>query len=294
MLHVFIVNPVAGKGKTMNMVNNIEDRFKDSPESFRIEITKAPGHATEIAKQLSAEGIPMRIYSVGGDGTLNEIVNGISGDHIELGILPCGSGNDAVRSIYEVTDPVALLEVLPTASSELFDMGKINNRLFINIASVGFDAEVVILTRHFKRIPLVSGSLAYVLGVLTALIRLKKYPVRIKIDDSPERFKEILLCAFANGKFYGGGMKPAPKADMTDGILDICEVQSLRRMKILKFFPIFKKGAHEKMKEVTMHRCKKITIDSDIPIPFNIDGEVITETRASIEIIPGSIRVIIP
>lgn len=293
-MHVFIVNPVAGKGKAMDMVKNIEERFKDNPESFRIEITNAPGHATSIAKQLSAEGIPMRIYSVGGDGTLNEVLNGISGDQIELGILPCGSGNDAVRSIYEVTDPISLLEVLPTASSELLDIGRINDRLFINIASVGFDAEVVILTRHFKGIPLISGSLSYVLGILTALIRLKKYPVRISIDGSPERFKEILLCAFANGKFYGGGIKPAPKADMTDGILDICEVESLGRLKILKFFPIFRRGAHEKMKEVMMHRCKKILIDSDAPIPFNIDGEVIKETRASIEILPGSIRVIIP
>lgn len=294
MQHIFIVNPAAGKGKSLEMVQKIKEKFKDSQEPYRIEITEAPGHATSIAQRISEGVAPTRIYSVGGDGTLNEIVNGISGDHVELGILPCGSGNDTIRSIYSVIDPIALLDRLPSAASVKLDLGKINNRYFINIASTGFDAEVVILTRHFKRKPLISGSMAYILGVLTALIRLKKYPVRIKIDDSPERSKSILLCAFANGKYYGGGMKPAPHADMTDGILDVCEVESMHRMKILRFFPIFKKGGHESMKEVVMSRCKKIVIESDAPIPVNIDGEIIKETRVSIEVIPGHIQVIIP
>lgn len=236
----------------------------------------------------------MRIYSVGGDGTLNEIINGISGEKVELGILPCGSGNDAVRSIYSVTDPIALLDILPSAASRTLDLGMINGRRFVNIASTGFDAEVARLTCHFKRVPLISGSMAYILGVLTALIRLKKYPVRITIDDSPERSREILLCAFANGKFYGGGMKPAPEADMTDGMLDICEVKGIGRLRILRFFPLFKKGGHVELEEVAIHRCRKIVVEGDAALPINIDGEIINETRVTIEIVPGSIRILIP
>jgi len=268
-MHVFIVNPVAGKGRAMALVDSINDRFRNFSEPCRIEITKYPGHATEIAKRVSDEGAPMRIYSVGGDGTLNEVINGITGQHIELGIIPCGSGNDAIRSIYSITDPHVLLKILPVASSTLLDLGKINGRYFINIASVGFDAEVVTLSRKFKRIPLVSGSMAYVLGVLTAVIGLKKRNVRIIIDDGAERTRELLLCAFANGKFYGGGMKVTPRADMTDGILDICEVENPGRIRLLKFFPAFMKGEHTSLKEVTMHRCKKVEIIGSKPLPIN-------------------------
>lgn len=294
MVHVFIVNPVAGKGRSSSLIADIEERFRDFPEPYHIEVTKYPGHATDIAQRLSDDDIPMRIYSVGGDGTLNEIINGIFSDHIELGIIPCGTGNDAVRSIYPVTDPVSLLKILPVSLSERLDMGKINGRRFINIASIGFDAEVVVLSRKFKRLPLVSGSVAYVMGVMAALIGLKKYPVRISVDGAPERSKDLLLCAFANGRYYGGGMKPAPKADMSDGKLDICEVESPGRLGILKFFPAFKRGEHVHMKEVLMGRCRRIEIEGDCVLPINIDGEITQGTRITVEISPGSLRVLIP
>lgn len=294
MKHVFIVNPVAGKGKSSAMVNSIRDRFRDFSEPYSIELTEYPGHATHIAKRLSKEGTPTRIYSVGGDGTLNEIINGIEGAHMELGIIPCGSGNDAVRSIYSTTDPHVLLKVLPEASSTILDLGRINGRYFINIASVGFDAEVVTLSRKFKRIPGVSGPMAYVLGVLAAVIGLKKHRVRIRIDDGPERTNELLLCAFANGKYYGGGMMPAPQAEMTDGLLDICEVENPGRIRLLKFFPAFMKGGHTGLREVTMHRCRKIEIAGTRPMPVNIDGEVVQETRVTVEIVPGSLPVLVP
>lgn len=294
MLHVFIVNPIAGKGKSTSLISQIEERFRNFPEPYHIELTQYPGHATAIARSLSADGVPMRVYSVGGDGTLNEIINGIAGDHMELGIIPCGSGNDAVRSIYSVTDPAALLETLPVASSALLDMGRINGRYFINIASIGFDAEVTILSNKFKRIPFVSGSMAYVMGVLAAVIGLKRHRVRIRLDDAPERANELLLCAFANGRYYGGGMMPAPGADMTDGLLDICEVAYPGRLRLLKFFPAFMKGEHGALREVSMHRCKRIEITSLRALPINIDGEVIKDTRVTIDIVPGSLRVLIP
>jgi len=294
LIHVFIVNPVAGKGRSSALISSIEERFRNFPEPYRIEITKHPGHATEIEKTLSAEGVPMRIYSVGGDGTLNEIINGISGLHVELGIIPCGSGNDTIRSIYSITDPHVLLKNLPLATSTLLDLGKINGRYFINIASIGFDAEVVTLSRKFKRIPLISGPMAYVMGVLTAVIGLRKRKVRIIIDDAPERVNELLLCAFANGKFYGGGMKAVPQADMTDGIMDICEVENPGRIRLLKFFPAFMKGEHTGLKEVTMHRCKRAEIIGSRPFPINYDGEITKDTRVTVEIVPGSLRVLIP
>ncbi len=292
--HIFIVNPAAGKGKAMDMVPIIEKSLKQLGEDFSIIITERAGHATELAKEISKEGLPTRIYPVGGDGTLNEVVNGISGDHIELGIIPCGSGNDTSRSIYQVTDPIMLIEKLPRAQSRSFDLGMINDRYFLNIASVGFDAEVVLQVRRIKRIPLISGSMAYILGVITALIHLKHYKVKLSIDDGPQRPADLLLCAFANGRFYGGGMLPVPHADLQDGLLDLCEVRALGRRKILRFFPAFKKGQHTQMEEVHLAKFKTLTLESPQPIPVNSDGEVIEEARVSIKVLPGHIRVLVP
>lgn len=292
MHHVFIVNPIAGKGRALHMVKAIEARFKDFPQTYEINITEAPGHAKELASQAVANYESVRIYSVGGDGTLNEVINGMAGTDVELGIIPCGSGNDASRFLYSVTDPLKLISVLPISSSLLFDMGKANNKYFINISSVGFDAEVVLQSRKFKSF--VSGSVSYALGVLLALINLKKYRLNISIDDNTPIEKDFLLSIFANGRFYGGGFKAAPNAKMDDGILDFCLVDPLSRFKILRFVSMFRKGNHEGMDEVNVIRGARATITSNLPFPVNIDGEISLETDLSIELLPKHISIIVP
>ncbi len=294
MLHVFIVNPTAGKGNALQLIGKIKKRFENFSQPYEIKITQAPGHATILANESIATDQPIRIYSVGGDGTLNEIVNGIAGSKAELGIIPCGSGNDTVRSLYSIVDPIELIELLPVSPSALIDLGKFNDSYFINIASIGFDAEVVLKSRIFRRFPLISGSMAYILGVLTAVLRMKKYKLRIKINGSEIIEKDMLLSIFANGAFYGGGMLPAPEAKMNDGLLDFCFVDKVTRLKILKFFPSFMKGQHTNMQEVYMTKGYSAVVESDKPFPFNIDGEVFTGRRAAIELIPDSLNVLIP
>ena len=149
MHHAFIINPAAGKGRSLQMIGSIKSRFKNFIHSFKIYITEAPGHATEIAKKIASTGEDVRIYSVGGDGTLNEVINGIEGfSNVELGIIPCGSGNDVARYLYPVIDPLKLTYSLRTSAT--IDLGRLNENVF-NIASVGFDAEVVLNSRYFKR-----------------------------------------------------------------------------------------------------------------------------------------------
>ncbi|NMA66073.1 MAG: diacylglycerol kinase family lipid kinase, partial [Clostridiaceae bacterium] len=140
MHHIFIVNPAAGKGRSLQMIEVIKNRFKNFNQTYEIKVTEAPGHAKELAYDSAKNNDLVRIYSVGGDGTLNEVVNGIAGSNAELGIIPCGSGNDAIRSIYKIKDPVKLIDMLPVCPSASVDLGKLNDRYFINIASIGFDA----------------------------------------------------------------------------------------------------------------------------------------------------------
>ncbi len=294
LLHVFIVNPAAGKGKALQMAEQIKKRFEGFSQPYEIKITQYPGHATILAEEALKADQPVRIYSVGGDGTLNEIVNGMAGSQAELGVIPCGSGNDTVRSLYKIVDPIKLIDVLPVSSTALIDLGRFNGKYFINIASIGFDAEVVLKSRIFRRSPLISGSMAYILGVLTAVLRMKKYRLRISVDQSETIEKDTLLSIFANGSFYGGGMLPAPMAKMDDGLLDFCFVDKVTRLKLLRFFPAFIKGKHVGMKEVHISRGIRTVVESDIPFPYNIDGEVFTGTSAVVELIPDYLNVLVP
>ena len=293
--HVFIINPIAGKGRAIQMIGEIKSRFKDFIQPFEISITKAPGHATEIAKNAASVGEAVRVYSVGGDGTLNEIVNGIAGfPNVELGIIPCGSGNDVARYLYPIINPLKLIRVLPASTSKAIDLGKLNENYFFNIASIGFDAEVVRNSRYFKRFPLISGSMSYVLAVLVTLIKCKKYKLKITLDNNTPIDKEFLLTIFANGSYYGGGMLAAPSAKMDDGVFDFYLVDLLPRRRILRFFPLFQKGEHENMKEVSMSRGTKVEVESENSFPVNIDGEISLETHIFIELLSKHIRVLIP
>ncbi len=289
MEHLFIVNPAAGKGAANAMAEHIRHRFENTALNWRILKTWGPGHATILAREAVANQPDIHVYSVGGDGTLNEIVNGLALTEAPLGILPCGTGNDSIRSLTDVHDPVLLLEALIDARVEKTDLGRLNDRWFLNIASAGFDAEVVIRTNRYKKLPLVPGSLAYVMGVLTALIQRNLHEVTITLNDGEPEKDILLLAAFANGRFYGGGMQPVPSADLRDGLLNVCRVSPLSRMRILKFFPKFIKGQHGTMEEVRFDTFTRLLLESEQPLAVNIDGELSTETRVEVTIHPGAL-----
>lgn len=184
--------------------------------------------------------------------------------------------------------------MLVNGSELTIDMGKMNDRFFINIASLGFDADVAHNCQKIKNLPLVSGLFAYTLSVFTTLISYRHHPVKITMDGATME-KDILLVAVANGKYYGGGMQPTPSAEIDDGFLDICLIEYVGRMKIMKFLPKFIKGNHAVLKEVSFHRCNNLSIFSKNRITMNIDGETgIIEGKVDFGIIPGGIKVVLP
>jgi diacylglycerol kinase (ATP) len=287
MKHLFIVNPAAGKGQATAMAEHIRKRFEPTSLDWRIVETKQPGHATVLARDAVADQPGINVYSVGGDGTVNEIVNGLAGTDAPLGILPCGSGNDTLRTMTDVHDPLLLLEGMIDARAVRTDLGRLNDRWFLNIASVGFDAEVVDRTRKFKKMPFVPGSLAYILGVLTALVQRNLHEVTLSLDGGEPVTASLLLAAFANGRFYGGGMQPVPLASMTDGLLDCCRVSPLSRIRILGFFPLFIKGKHTHLKEVTITPFRSLRLESITTLPVNIDGELTSAKTVEVSVHPG-------
>jgi YegS/Rv2252/BmrU family lipid kinase len=292
MKHLFILNPVAGKGKTLKLMPVISEYCKELDIRHEIVTTRYPGHAAEIAKEHSAAE-RCRIYSVGGDGTLNEVLNGMAGSGSSLAVIPSGSGNDFIKSIVGKDIPDNIIKPTIEGTERLIDYARVNDKYFLNIASVGFDAEVAYQTGHFKKLPLISGKVAYILGILnTILISSHRY-MELTLDSGKISGKSLLIAA-GIGKYYGGGINALPDAEIDDGMFDICHVEAVPRLKILRLFPQYIKGLHGSIKGVHLYRSKKVEIVSEKPIPLNRDGEIIVTDKAVFEIFPRSLPFVVP
>ncbi len=292
MKHLFIINPVAGKGKTMKLIPAITEYCKSKDIKHEIVVTKYPGHASEIAEEKSSAE-HCRIYSVGGDGTLNEVLNGMAGTGSSLAVIPSGSGNDFIKSIVGRVIPEDTIAATIEGTERLIDYARVNDKYFINISSVGFDAEVAYQTGHYKKLPLISGKMAYIFGILNTILICSNQYMELTLDNEKISGKSLLIAA-GIGRFYGGGINALPDAEIDDGMFDICHVEAMSRFKILRLFPKYIRGLHRSIKGVRLYRSKKVEIVSEKPIPLNRDGEIILTRKAVFEIFPRSLPFIVP
>lgn len=295
--HLFIVNPVAGNGIALRMTNTIHKLFNElklkyQDISYEIVYTKEEGHATEIARKYSRMG-DYRIYAVGGDGTLNEVLNGMMGSNSSLGCIPGGSGNDFIKSLVTKFDRRRILMNTVLGSEEELDVASVDGRYFINIASMGFDASVVNNVEKFKNRKYLPNKFAYLASVLDTAKDFKNLNLKMVIDQQ-EINTEAFMVAIANGKYYGGGIKIAPEADLKDGLLDVLLVRDISRAKIIKFLPKAVPGKHMDLEEVTLLRAKTIDLYADEPVYINIDGELEARREAHFRLEDAKVKFIIP
>ena len=258
----FIANATAGRGKTGRKISKLIHSLNEHKFEFEIELTKTPLHATELAKNAIENGFA-KIVVVGGDGTLNETVNGImqSGkqSEITLGLIPEGGGNDFALNFKlsnQIDKAIDMLKKMKTVS---IDIGKIEDFFFINALGFGFDAQVARISRSIKYL---NGLPRYLVAVIKALIKLKKFEAEIILDSHTIK-DPFLLLSIGNGLSTGGGFLLTPEARVNDGILDICFIKNVSRRRILSLLPHAIKGQHLKEPEVIVHQSKKIIINSD-------------------------------
>ena len=272
MKYVFIINPASGKTDYDKIKENIIKTLEN--EEYEIYETKAPKEATEIASRFKNEENTV-VYSVGGDGTLNEVVNGIAEGKCKLGIIPTGSGNDFYRTLKEAqTENVRL------------DLGKVNGRYFINIASVGMDAETCNNANKIKsKIKLHSS---YYLALIHTFLTFKSKSLKLKIDKNVYA-GDYIIAAICNGKYYGGGFKIAPVASFDDNQFDISLVSKAGKLKLIKILLALLKSEHEKYNEVRKYTGKNITITSENNLIVNIDGEITISKNIEIEMIEDAL-----
>lgn len=287
MKTLFVINPIAGKGKAKEIVPMIEGICNSCGIEYSMVYTSKPKDGILLAREGVKAGY-QRIVSVGGDGTLNEVVNGIAESDVVLGVIPAGTGNDFIRSIYKKRDLSTIINDVLKGDVRSIDLAKCNDMYFINIGSGGFDAEVALASERTRKI--FTGSMAYIAALIKTIFVYKSKKMKVIIDGL-EFEKNTLLVAIANGRYYGGGILPAPRANLSDGIFDVCFVENMSKLKMLVLFPKYIKGQHEGIKGVSFYQGKSIKITSDSHFGVNIDGEVSMERNVEFQIVPKGIRV---
>lgn len=275
MKYVFIVNPTAGGGQAQKIADNIATICEEENLDYVIHNTTAPKEATELTKSYQYE--ENIIYSVGGDGTLSEVVNGIVGSKNKLGVIPAGSGNDFYKTIKDFDD-----------GDFVIDVGKVNDLYFLNILSFGIDAEIGGNAELFKNKLLIPKSQIYNMSMIYTLIKFKSKKMEFTLDGESVSGKYTIVTV-CNGGYYGNGYNISPNAKLNDNVFDIYFVNKLSKFSIIKLVPKLKKGTHEASKHVNKRMGKSIQVKTDKDIVCNIDGEIFHGNSFDVELIPNAI-----
>lgn len=291
MKHVILVNPVSGNKKGEKYGTNIQKLLKKYHIQAEMVLSEYPKHLTKVAHDM-ANTQTCRFYSVGGDGTLNEIVSGIVGTNSEIVVIPSGTGNDFVKSISDYRSMRKIvINAIDTKSSKV-DVLKIGRHGYcINILNVGFDSMVAKNVDKFRKVPFISGKMKYNLAIFYTLLSNKNFKLKIKMDNMAIKGR-FTLTAIANGKYYGGGICPCPDANVSDGILDTCTVGPTEVIKKIFLLPKYQKGKHTDHPLVHIKKAKDVRIVSTRKFPVSIDGEIIYSNRLHIQVLPQAVNIV--
>lgn len=296
MKHIFVINPAAGQGKSLEFIKpKIEEVCKKCDLDYEIYVTSKQGDGIEFCRERAKSGEELRFYACGGDGTLYEVVNGSYGyKNVQVAVIPLGSGNDFIR-LFGTKEEFLVLEDVVNGVPVEFDVIKCGDEIAINQCSMGMDAEVCAMQGKIKKLPLVTGEGAYYIGCLYAIIKKFKNRFTYTIDDGETITDDVLFCFAGNSRWYGGGFKAAPLALPDDGLLDFVIVKSgFSRLKLLKILNVYKRGEHLDWDETTFKRGKKVVIHSEKPAAVNVDGECQFVTDTSFEIVEKGMTYVVP
>jgi YegS/Rv2252/BmrU family lipid kinase len=275
MTHLFIINPAAGsRDRTADYSEKIKAAFTNRSEPYRIEVSGGPGECTRLAREAAQSGEEYRIYACGGDGTLNEVVQGAAGfDNVSITVFSGGSGNDFIKLF---DDPKAFFDIERLLDAEVasFDLIKCNDDFSLNICSVGLDARIGTDVQSYKRLPLLHGFRAYVASTVVNVFKCiaEHYVVELngEVIDGDKTF--VCLC---NGRFYGGGFNPVPEADPTDGLMDVLLVDRVSLLQIPGIIGKYKNGRYKELPHLVRHvLTDHVKIHCDKETPISLDGEL--------------------
>ena len=305
MVYHFVLNPMSGKNlkKAQKSVKAMTDKIRAACQkrqlSYRIYYTTSVGDATEYVRSMvNSTQDKQRFICVGGDGTINEIVNSAPcRDNVEFGVIPHGSGNDFVRN-FTNTELFSNIDAQIDGETISLDLIKCNDMYCANMINIGFDCSVVKEAARLKKMKLVTPGLSYIGGVVVALF--KKYGTKMKVvfDDGEVVDSTLLLTAIGNGRYCGGGFNSAPMALLDDGLMDVVAIKRVSRLTFIGLVTSYKKGTYlsndKALKYITYKRVPHFKMEFEEPIPICIDGEIKGARNIDFSVIRNGFNFVVP
>ena len=271
MRHIFIINPTSGVRDSKKVIPWIKEYFDDESE-YEIFVTEYPGHATEIANRYSVRD-RVCIYSIGGDGTAYEVLNGLN-DNVTMAVIPNGTGNDFHRTIYK--EKFKLKDMLiQTIEGDihLIDFGVANEHRFLNMFTVGLDAMIAKLASEAESSKYIPNSLSYVVAVVKSLRKLPIIKFSFKYNGETIE-QDSLLFAVMNGQYYGGGFNPAPEASLTDGLFNVLLIEAVKIRTLIMLIGKYAAGKHKQIKQIQDFKLQSFELKADQQMTYTCDGEI--------------------
>ncbi|MDI9494001.1 MAG: diacylglycerol kinase family lipid kinase [Bacillota bacterium] len=301
MKHIFILNPVAGhQDAESKFLPRILEAVKAEDVDYEIHRTMNIGDGENYVRNrcIAFPDEKLRFYAVGGDGTLNEVANGVFGfPNAEIAFIPAGTGNDFARNF---AHPKAFLDIKSQirGRSKKIDLIQYGDRIIVNMLNIGLDCEVVTKMEAIKEKTFLRGPLAYITGVAVVFAGNEGYNLKVTLEDRRVFDREFTLVAVGNGAFCGGGFKGVPKAKVDDGLLDVSLINKVNRRTFASFISKYYKGTHldtlVARDIVTYVQCRSLTVEPKGTMKICVDGEVFTSGKLNISVLPASMDFSIP
>ena len=297
MKATLIVNPASGGEKALDHLPTIRARLQEAVGELEVVVTQGEGDALEAAKRAVQDGCE-RLFVAGGDGTLNEALNGVAQVEgglaaITLGVIPLGTGNDFATAIGLPEQPEEAIEHLLAGRAHPIDVGRVNGRVFINVSAGGFIAEVSDAVP--STLKTVLGKLAYLVGGARVLLDYEPVGVEVRASDGAEPSAERLHAfAVCNSRLIGGGRLIAPYAVIDDGWLDVCLIHEMPTLEFVALLRRVSDGEHVEDERVSYFRSRSLELAFDRQIALNTDGEVLQTRHCRYDVLPGAVRVLMP
>ena len=300
MIYHFILNPKSGKKrKSPNYENAIKTACKARQLVYHIYYTTCPGDATEYVRSMvRISKDRQRFICIGGDGTINEIVNSVpENPNVEFGVIPSGSGNDFARN-FTRPDLFQSIDAQIDGEPVSLDLIRCNDTYCVNMVNIGFDCSVVKAASRLKKTGLISLGMSYIGGVIVTFFKKFGTPMKLIFDNGETLEGEFMLTAIGNGQFCGGGFNTAPLAFLTDGQMDVCMIRKLSRLSFIRLIKSYKAGtflqnAHA-MKYIRYRQLPHFRMEFNSPMSICIDGEIATAKTIDFSIVKNGFRFVIP
>ena len=287
-----IVNPVAGTDAAPDHLETMNRRLRGGIGRLDIVITVSEGDASDAAAQAVEDGYD-HLFVAGGDGTLNEALNGVARvdggfETVTFGVIPLGTGNDFATALGLPEDVDAAIDLLLEGHASRVDVGRVNDRYFVNVSAGGFLAEVSDAVN--PRLKTVAGKLAYLIGGAQVLLDFEPVHARLHTPDGDDQAMDLYAFAVCNSRLVGGGRLIAPDAVIDDGQLDVCLIQGMPTLDFVALLRRVSEGDHVDDDRVRYFRTRELELIFDAPIKVNSDGQVLEAERCRYEIMPRAAR----